>query len=61
MSAILAEIIEILKQKVDEMGLFVSILQITFQELVSQNKNDPEDRAKVEHCLHDVGDGRNGL
>lgn len=56
----LADIIEISKKEMDELGLFASILghvgDGNFHESVLYDKTNPTERAKVEKCLHDMVD-----
>jgi len=52
----LPDIIEVSKKEMDEMGLFASILghvgDGNFHESVLYDNTNPEERAKVEHCVH---------
>jgi len=56
----LPDIIEISKKEMDELGLFASILghvgDGNFHESVLYDNTNPEERAKVEHCLHTMVD-----
>ena len=54
----LADIIEISKKEMDELGLFASILghvgDGNFHESVLYDNTNPAERAMVEKCLHDM-------
>lgn len=56
----LADIIEISKKEMDELGLFASILghvgDGNFHESVLYDNTNPAERAMVEKCLHDMVD-----
>lgn len=54
----LADIIEISKKEMDELGLFASILghigDGNFHESIMYNRQDPEERKKVEKCVKNM-------
>ncbi|KFH43560.1 D-lactate dehydrogenase [cytochrome]-like protein [Hapsidospora chrysogenum ATCC 11550] len=54
----LADIIEVSKKEMDELGLFASILghigDGNFHESIMYNRHDPEERAKVETCVKNM-------
>lgn len=54
----LAEIIEISKKEMDDLGLFASVLghigDGNFHESIMYNRQDPEERAKVEQCVKNM-------
>lgn len=54
----LADIIEVSKKEMDELGLFASILghigDGNFHESIMYNRRDPEERAKVETCVKNM-------
>ncbi|KAI0552281.1 putative D-lactate protein [Xylaria curta] len=54
----LAELIEISKKEMDDMGLFASILghigDGNFHESIIYNRTDPAERAKVERCVKNM-------
>jgi len=56
----LADIIEISKKELDDLGLFASALghigDGNFHTSIMYNKNDPEERKKVEDCVHRMVD-----
>ena len=56
----LAEIIEVSKNEMDELGLFASILghvgDGNFHESILHNRRNADEREKVSHCLHDMVD-----
>ncbi len=56
----LPDIIEVSKKEMDDLGLFASILghvgDGNFHESVLYDNTNPEERAKVEKCVHDMVD-----
>jgi len=56
----LADIIDISKKEMDELGLFASILghigDGNFHESILYDNTNPEERQKVEHCVHNMVD-----
>lgn len=54
----LAELIEVSKKEMDDLGLFASILghigDGNFHESIMYNRNDKEERAKVETCVKNM-------
>ena len=56
----LPDIIEISKQEMDDLGLFASIIghvgDGNFHESIMYDNTNPEERAKVEKCVHDMVD-----
>lgn len=56
----LPDIIEVSKKEMDDLGLFASILghvgDGNFHESVLYDSTNPEERAKVEKCVHDMVD-----
>ncbi|WQF83186.1 Putative FAD-binding oxidoreductase/transferase, type 4, FAD-linked oxidase-like protein [Colletotrichum destructivum] len=54
----LADLIEISKKEMDDMGLFASILghigDGNFHESIIYNRTNPEEREKVEKCVHNM-------
>ena len=54
----LADIIEVSKKEMDDLGLFASILghigDGNFHESIMYNRNDPEERQKVEKCVKNM-------
>lgn len=56
----LPDIIEISKKEMDDLGLFASIIghvgDGNFHESIMYDNTNPEERAKVERCVHDMVD-----
>ena len=56
----LAEIVEVSKKEMDDLGLFASVLghigDGNFHESIMYNAKDPEEKKKVEACVHRMVD-----